>query len=218
MSKGKTGLIVLTIFVAMFFLFVAILFGASSKRQGVIDRKAELDQKIDVIMENEITIYWIGEPPEELERLMPVIQVLSAENASRNNLPVKGPSFHTSEYNTSGQKISEDIPIDYPDKMVIVISGSPVFTEDGKAALLDAVAQNGVPVFAVGNDAAEALAEILTRTRYHRDEGSSLYYCLGHGYKENIVPEASVKAGGMDLAEVIPDAITLAIGDYKPVN
>ena len=69
MSRGKTGLIVLTILAAMFFLFIAILFGSSSKRQGVIDRKAALDEKLSAYAQMDITIYWIGEFPSELEVL-----------------------------------------------------------------------------------------------------------------------------------------------------
>ena len=60
MSRGKTGLIVLTILAAMFFLFIAILFGSSSKRQGVIGRKAALDEKLSAYAQMDITIYGIG--------------------------------------------------------------------------------------------------------------------------------------------------------------
>ena len=60
MYKSKTGILILTILAAMFFLFVAILFGSSSKRQDVIDRKAALEEKLSAIAQMDITIYWIG--------------------------------------------------------------------------------------------------------------------------------------------------------------
>ena len=41
MSKGKTGLIVVVFLAAMFFVFIAVLFGSSTKRQGAIDKKEE---------------------------------------------------------------------------------------------------------------------------------------------------------------------------------
>ena len=63
MSRGKTGLIVLTVFAMMFILFIAILFGSSTKRQQAIDRKAALDANIDTIIAADTTIYWIGDPP-----------------------------------------------------------------------------------------------------------------------------------------------------------
>ena len=73
MHRGKTGLIVLTILVAMFFLFIAILFGSSTKRQDNIDRRDEINARLDVIAQTDLTIYWIGDVPAELEHLMPVI-------------------------------------------------------------------------------------------------------------------------------------------------
>ena len=206
MSRGKTGLIVLTFLAVFFFLFIAVLFGSSTSRQAALDRKTDLESKLDSIAGEDITIYWIGEPSPELEHLMPVINVITPGTASKDNLPVKSPSFHTSEYNPDGILIEEKIPVEYPEYMVIVISGSPELTDNGKAALLDAVAQNGVPALAIGDE----------YRRVHKGEGSSLYYCLGKGYRENPIPEDVVKAGGMDLAEAIPDLITLAMSDYTP--
>lgn len=218
MSKGKTGLLVLTAFAAMFFLFVAILYWSSTKREAALDRKSDLNDRLDLIAETDLTIYWLGEPYKELDQLSSVVSVIPYEEASRTTLPVKGPSMHTSEYNEEGMLISENIPIEYPRYMVIVITGTPVFTEEGKEALLDAIANNGVPVLAIGDEASEALAELLSYTRFHKGPGSSLYYCLGHGYKENPLPEDVVIAGGMDLAELMPDLISLAMTDYEPKN
>lgn len=216
MSKGKTGLIVLTVLAAMFFLFVALLYGSSTKRQGAIDRRDALDDKLEVVLDTDITIYWIGEPPAELNVLFPVIQIVSSESANEETLPVKGPAFHTIEYNEDGQIVSEDIPKDYPRYMIIVISGTPNLSDRGKEALLDAISQNGVPVLAIGDAASETLCDVLCYTRVHKGEGSSLYYCLGAGYKENPISEGAVKSGGMELAEAIPDLISTAMTDYKP--
>ena len=218
MNRGKTGLLVLIGLASMFFLFVAILYGSSTKRQDAIDRKAELDAKLGVITESDITIYWIGEPPKELEPLAPVIKVIEPSSASKDNLPIKGPSFHTTEYTPDGRLLSEDIPIEYPENMVIVISGSPVITENGASALLDSVAKNGVPVIAVGDGASEVLGNVLSYKRTHKGQGTSLYYCLGKRYKENILPKEAVTAGGYDLADAIADFIPVAMEDYTPVN
>ena len=216
MSRGKTGLIVLTFLAVFFFLFIAVLFNSSTKRQAAINRISDLDIELDSISESDITIYWIGEPLKELEHLLPVINVISPESASKENLPIKGPSFHTIEYNPNGDVIEENIPIEYSEKLMIVISGSPVLTDSGKEALLDAIAKNGVPVLAIGDDASELLGEVLSYRRYRQGPGSSLYYCLGSGYKENPIPEDKVKAGGMELAEAIPDMVTAAMSDYIP--
>ena len=217
MSRGKTGLIVLTVIAMMFFLFIAILFGSSAKRQNAIDRKAELDAKIDAIIAADTTIYWIGDPPpEELEHLMTVVNVITPESASEDNLPVKSPAFHTQVHDSFGRLVSEEIPIEYTDNLVIVISGSPNLSQSGKEALLNSIAQNGVPVLAIGNDASEALGGILSYRRVKMGPDSSLYYCLGAGYTENPLSEEAVKAGGMDLAEAVTDQITLALSDYTP--
>ena len=48
MYKSKTGILILTILAAMFFLFVAILFGSSTKRQGIIDRKEAVNDNSEL--------------------------------------------------------------------------------------------------------------------------------------------------------------------------
>ena len=111
MHKGKTGIIVLTILAAMFFLFVAILFGSSTKRQDVIDRKAALEEKLSAIAQMDITIYWIGEfPTEEFEHLMPVIKVIPPEQASEETLPIKVFQYQVTEYDPEGNFVSEEHP------------------------------------------------------------------------------------------------------------
>ena len=214
MRNGKTGFLILTVFAAMFFLFVAILFGSSTKRQGIIDRKADLEAKLDSIMASDVTVYWIGEVPAELEHLSPVIRQIPQEKVSVETLPVKGPSFDFSEYNELGQVISHDVPVEQSQYMVIVISGNPVLSVEGSEALRNAVAQNGVPVIAIGNDAAELLGNILYYRRFKTGEGSTLYYCLGKGYKENLISAETVSNGGMELAEATADLISAAMTDF----
>ena len=216
MSKGKTGLIVLTLFAAMFILFIAILFGSSTKRQDNIDRKADIDAKLDVIAQQDLTIYWIGEVPKELEHLMPVISVIPPETASSETLPIKVFQYHVTEYDPYGNFVSEEHPREYPEHMLSVLYGNITLTDSGKEALLDSIAKNGVPVIALGDEAATYLAKLLNRVRYHEGPGSSLYYCLGKGYKENLIPQEKVAAGGIDLAEGIPDIIEISNADYMP--
>ena len=216
MSKGKTGLIVLTLLAVMFFLFIAILFGSSTQRQGNIDRKAELETQLDIIAQMDLTIYWIGEVPKELEHLMPVITVIPPETASEENLPIKVFQYHVSQYDTYGNFVSESYPREYPEHMLIVLYGDLVLSDPGREALLDCISKNGVPVIALGDEAATYLAKILQRVRYHPGPGSSLYYCLGKGYKENLIPVEKVAAGGIDLAEGIPVIIEISNADYVP--
>jgi len=216
MSKGKTGLIVLTLLAVMFFLFIAILFGSSTKRQKNIDRKADIEARLDVIAQMDLTIYWIGEVPGELEHLMPVINVIPPETASFENLPAVNAKIPFQEYDSNGKLVDEVVPREYSENMLIVLTGNPVLSETGKEALLDSISKNGVPVIAIGDEAATYLAKILQRVRYHPGPGSSLYYCLGKGYKENLIPVEKVAAGGIDLAEGIPVIIEISNADYVP--
>lgn len=216
MNRSKTGLFVLTILAAMFFLFVAILFGSSTKRQENIDRKEAITAKLDAIAQTDLTIYWIGAVPAEFEHLMPVIKVVYYDQVSEETLPVKVFQFDVTEYDPEGVFVSESHPREYSEHMLIVISGNPVISENGKEALLNSISKNGVPVIAIGDEAAEFLGSLLMHRRYKEGPGSSLYYCLGKGYKENPVPEDKVLAGGIDLAEAMPDIIDLANADYVP--
>ena len=216
MNRGKTGLVVLTLFAVMFFLFIAILFGSSAKRQENIDRKADIEAKLDIIAQTDTTIYWIGEVPKELEHLMPVINVIPPETASEENLPAVSDKIPFQEYDSNGNLVDEVVPRDYSEHMLIVLYGDFVLSDPGREALLDSITKNGVPVIAIGDEAATYLAKILQRVRYHEGPGSSLYYCLGKGYKENIIPVEKVSAGGIDLAEGLPDIIEISKADYVP--
>lgn len=215
MSRGKTGLIVLVGIAAMFFLFVAIIFGSTAERNAAIDRKGNLDSKFSEIAGKDLSIYWIGEVPKEYEKLIPVIKNVDPANASRQTLPVKSPEFHTVEKDAYGNVVKEEIPIKYPQYMVIVICGNPVFSEDCREALQDAVTKNGVPVIAIGDEASELLGSVISYKRLHKGAGSSLYYCLRKGHQERILPEEAVKAGGMDLAEAMPELLNKAISDFE---
>ena len=219
MSKGKTGLIVLTILAAMFFMFVAILFGSSAKRQGAINRINNINNSFDAIAEQDMRIYWIGEQPTaEFEHLYPVISLVASDQISKETLPVKSPEFHIVEHNSDGGVVSEAIPVEYPRYMLIVITGNPDLSDEAKEVLLDAISRNGVPVLAVGGEASDFLGNLLLYRMLNKGPNSSLYYCLGTGYKENPIPEERVEAGGTDLAEALPDVISLAMTDYKPQN
>ena len=244
MSKGKTGLIIVVFLAAMFFVFVAVLFGSSTKRQSVIDKKATLESKFDEILKYDITIYWIGDLPADLQYLSSVIQVIPPESVSSSNLPVKSPSFHVEEYNELGELVDEEVPIEYSRYMLIVLCGGDggesgassgnggesaassgasgasqgalAISEDGREALLNSVAQNGVPVLAIGDDAADLLCDVLSYHRYKNGTGSSLYYCLGAGYTQNPLSEDAVNNGGFDLASAVADFVPIAMRDYTP--
>lgn len=216
--KNKAGLIVLVILAAGFFIFLALMFGSGAQVQAISERKANVEASLDAIAESDITIYWIGELPQELEHLSPVVKVISPENITRETVPVRGPAFHIEEYTPEGLLVNEEIPKEYSAHMLIVLTGNPVISDDGKAALLDAISKNGVPALAIGDEASEVLGDVLSYRRFKRGPGSSLYYCLGAGYTENLIPVETVKAGGIDLAEAIPDAIALAVSDYIPQN
>lgn len=216
--KNKAGLIVLVILTAGFFIFLALMFGSGAQVQAITERKINVEASLDAIAESDITIYWIGELPQELEHLSPVVKVISPENITRETVPVRGPAFHIEEYTPEGLLVNEEIPKEYSAHMLIVLTGNPEISDDGKAALLDAISKNGVPALAIGDEASEVLGDVLSYRRFKRGPGSSLYYCLGAGYTENLLPVETVKTGGIDLAEAIPDAIALAVSDYIPQN
>lgn len=217
MNKGKTAVLVIIGLAAMLFIFIAILFGSSTKRQAAINRITALNDRCDSIAEQDITIFWIGtEIPSDLEHMNPVITMLSYEGANRETLPIKTSSFHVTEYNEDGLVVDEHIPREYPRYMFIVITGNPVMSDSGKEALRDAITMNGVPVLAIGDEASEFVSGLLMYSRFKSGPNSSLYYCLGSGYKENPIPEDKVASGGFDLAEQIPDLVSLAMTDFKP--
>ena len=140
MSRGKTGVLVLIGLAAMFFIFIAMLFGSSTKRQAAINRITALNDRCDLIAEQDITIYWIGsELPSDLEHMAPAVSLLSYEGANRETLPIKTSSFHITEYNEDGDVIAEQVPREYPRYMMIVITGKQRPTPPSAAVPTDGI-------------------------------------------------------------------------------
>lgn len=217
MRGNKTGLVVIAFLAAMFFLFAASIFGSTVKRNASIAVKESVEADVQALAANDVTIYWIGETMTEFEGISSKISYISPAMVSRENMPIRGSSFHRTVYSPEGELISEDMPTDYSDMMVIIINGSPELTENGKAALLDAVTKNGVPVIAIGDEASELVSGLMYHRRLHTGPNTSLYYCLGVGFEEDPLSEEAVGAGGLKLADELTEVISKAMKDYVPM-
>ena len=131
--KNKAALIVLVILTAGFFIFMALMFGSGAQVQAITERKLNVEAGLDAIAESDITIYWIGELPKELEHLSPVVNVIAPENITRENIPVRGPAFHIEEYTPEGLLVNEEIPREYSAAMKLLKFWARSYpTEDSK--------------------------------------------------------------------------------------
>ena len=82
MERNKASVIVIFLLAGFFFIGIAMVFNTSARRSAVLGRQEEVDKKIEFLNSIDLTIYWIGEVPAELEKLKDrITEFLAAEKA-----------------------------------------------------------------------------------------------------------------------------------------
>ena len=212
MERNKTGIIILVFFAGFFVLATAMLFNTSVRRENALKRQESVNEKIEFLNSIDLTVYWIGGFPSELEALRASTNVIMPEAISDENMPVRSSTFHISITDDSG-KTKEIVPRKYSEYMMIVITTGEGFTDETKEVLRNCIVNNGVPVLCIGSDACQLIGTILIHgTGYDKDY--SIFYKLNEGYKEPYLDKTAVSAGGIDLA----DAFCTGLCEYCNVS
>ena len=69
MSRNKTSFVVLVILAGIFVIAIAMVFNTSVRRENALKRQASVNEKIEFLNSIDLTVYWIGGFPSELEKL-----------------------------------------------------------------------------------------------------------------------------------------------------
>lgn len=178
---------------------MAMVFNTSVRRESAIKKQASVNEKIEMLNTLDLTVYWIGGFPSELEKLRQKTNVIMPENISKDNMPVKSSSFHITVKDDSG-KTHEIVPRKYTEFMLIVVTTGEGFSDEAKDILRDCIAYNGVPVLCIGKEACEMMGTLLIHgSGFGRDH--SFYYKRNEGYKDPYFDAKTVSSGGVELAE-----------------
>ncbi len=212
MSRNKTSFVVLVILAGIFVIAIAMVFNTSVRRENALKRQASVNEKIEFLNSIDLTVYWIGGFPSELEKLRQNTNVIMPENISRDNMPVKSSTFRISITEKIGDQKGETkeiVPRKYSEYMMIVLTSTEGITDEAKDILRDCIVYNGVPILCIGSDACRFVGTILIHGSGY-DKDHTLYYKLNEGYKEPYLDVKAVSAGGVEFA----DAFCTKLSEY----
>ena len=208
MDRNKTGIIVLFLLAGFFIIAIAMVFNTSVRRDTALKRQASVNEKIEFLNSIDLTVYWVGGFPSELERLRAKTNVIMPEEISKENMPIRSSTFRIKITDDKGDT-KEIVPRKYSEYMMIVLTTGEGFSDEAKEVLRDCIVYNGVPVLCIGSDACQLVGTLLIHgSGYSKD--FSLYYKLNEGYKEPYLDTKAVAAGGVDFA----DAFCTKLSEY----
>ena len=200
MERNKTGIIVLVFLAGFFIIAVAMIFNASVRRENALKRQNTVNEKIEFLNSIDLTVYWIGGFPSELEKLRANTKVIMPEEVNRDTMPIKSSTFRITISEKKGAETKEIVPRKYSEYMMIVLTTGEGFSDEAKEVLRDCIVYNGVPVLCIGSDACQLLGTLLIHGSGF-DKDHTLFYKLNAGYQEPYLDKKAVAAGGVELAD-----------------
>ena len=217
MERKKGYLIVIVAAAALTLLLVGLVFNAASLQKQNINLSNQVAYAAEKLSAKEdLMIYWVGEFPPEMAGIENVVTVIPAAQINEENMPIKSSTFKSTEYDEFGNVIKEIIPREYKDNMIIVLYNVSIVTDEQKEVILNCVAQNSVPVLAIGRSSIALIRELLMYTPGDFAEYDSFYYRLGEGYKDHVLDNESMEAGGEKFALNLMDYLYGLFYPYTP--
>ncbi|MCR5060978.1 MAG: hypothetical protein K6A80_08125 [Saccharofermentans sp.] len=168
--------------ILLIILFSVIGLSLMAKKIAVTGADARESQAVqeryNKFLENDVTLYWIGDYPEELGIISE--KVVLCEGATRDNMPLKSPEFHTIRKDETGNVIEERVPVTYAEHLYIVINGK-VLTDEEYAVIRECFMDNGVKTVIMGQDAIQSFRDFLILPKQKFAEGEMMAYSLPAG-------------------------------------
>ena len=201
MERRKAFVTVIIGAAAFLLLMTGLLYTASSRKKQNIALANKVSYAASKLAsKDDLMIYWIGTFPAELTEMSNVVTVIAPGEITEENMPVKSSTFKTTEYDEFGNVIKEIVPRNYKDNMLIVIYDVEMMSESEKDVILNCIAQNNVPVLAIGRNSITLIRQTLMYTDGTFEQNDSFYYKLGEGYRDHVLDNSAISAGGNDFA------------------
>ena len=178
-----------------------MVFNTSVRRNAALAKQDEVNKKIASLNAIDLTIYWIGDVPKELETLKESMTVLRPEEVSKETMPVRASTFRITVKDESGaEQVIE--PRHYSEYMLIVINNVDGLNDTAKEALRDSVVDNGVPVLCLGGKTCNMVGTLLIHGAGYSDD-YSMFYRKNEGYMEPYIEAKTVSEGGLGFADAL---------------
>lgn len=198
MGRRNTG-----VFIAILVAFALFIFGLgmyvkymSSKSSVKKEDELLRDSLRQVALLNDLTIYWIGDVPEDMTYLNGRILKVEAGTLSRENMPMKSPDFHTIDYDENGNVVNENIPVKYTSDLIIIINQDVNLTDKDFECISDCVINNEVPLLVIGGDAIKNVKTHFMQSTMGYETMDSYLYSLKEGQASHVLNNEELLKGG----------------------
>ena len=217
MERKRAYIVVIIAAAVLLLLFAGLMYNAASLQKKNISKANQVTYAAEKLSAKEdLMIYWVGEFPPELSGIANVVTVISPDKISEENMPIKYSTFKITAYDELGNVTEELIPRDYKDNMIIVLYNVSMVTDEQKDVILNCAAQNNVPVLAIGKSSISLLRDALMYTPGSFEDNDSFYYKLDEGYKDHVLDNEAIAAGGQDFALDVMDYLYDMFYAYDP--
>ena len=217
MERKKVYIVVIVAAACLTLLMVVLMFNAASLQKQNINLTNQVTYASEKLAAKEdLMIYWVGDFPPEFAGIANVVTVIPPSQINEEIMPIKSSTFKSTEYDEYGNIVKEIIPREYKDNMIIVLYNVSLVTDEQKEVILNCVAQNGVPVLAIGKGSIALIREALMYTPGDFAEYDSFYYKLGEGYKDHVLDNESMETGGEKFALNLMDYLYELFYQYDP--
>lgn len=209
MNKRHLVVVFTTIFMVVALIVgVSVLLRKYAAKADADRRQQEIAEHAERIGEFEdYMVYYIGEPPIELETGIPNITVLTPGLMNRNTLPVSWSDIHFIEMDNNNNVVNEVQPRDYPEYMLIYVGSDVTLTEDQLELLRDCNIENDVPLIIEGATNINAYREYIFMVSHDLGDHATCMFAPWGQPQDNIIPEEVVTGDKAGFVNALIDVI-----------
>ena len=217
MERKRAYIVVIVAAAVLLLLFVGLMYNAASLKKQSVSKTNQVTYAAQKLAAKEdLMIYWIGDLPPELSGIANVVTVIAPDQISEDTMPIKYSTFKVTVYNEDGSVAKQVEPRDYKDNMIIILYNVSLFTDEQKDILLNCITENNVPMLAIGESSIAFIREALMYTPGSFEQNDSFYYKLDEGYKDHVLDNKAITAGGEDFALDLMDYLYELFYAYDP--
>jgi len=196
LGRRKTG-----VFIAILVTFALLIFGLGLYVKYLGNKSAQkkedelLRDSLYKVAAMDLTVYWIGDLPEDLTFLLGRIKKIDAGTLSRDNMPMKSPEFHMKNYDEDGNLIGESVPVEYSKNLLIIVNKETNFTDEDLSVISDCVISNKVPILVMGGGAIKTIKGHFIQSTMGIEDVDSYTYSMEYGVTNHVLDNEKLKAG-----------------------
>ena len=174
MLTGKRITLIVTVIMMVGLLCILLLNGVGSISIGVA-KENKMEDLREALLEQDIGLYVIGDVP---DGLLDLGTKISSFNVNEENMPIWVSQTHSRITNGNGYVISESVPRDYPEHMLLMvcIPADAEVEDETWEIIRNCAVENNVPVLLVGSHNIVRFREYLIQASKVYEENDTMLF------------------------------------------